>query len=85
MIVMMVFKNFLDLCSLKILVKDKTCFKSILNPTSIDLFLTNHTTSSQNTIAISTGNSDFHKTVVTVLKITFKNAKSTEIVYRSYK
>ena len=39
----------------------------------------------QNTKVISTGFSDFHKMVVTVLKSTFKKAKPKEIVYRSYK
>ena len=59
----MVFKQFLDLHSLKNIVKDKTCFKSLVNPTCIDLFLTNHTRSFQNTITVPTGISDFHKMV----------------------
>ena len=48
-------------------VKNKPCFKSITNPTCIDLFLTNSNLSFQHTEAVSTGLSDFHMLVVTVL------------------
>ena len=50
------------------LVKEKTCFKSITNPTCIDLFLTNSNLSFQPTETVSTDLSDFHMLVVTVLK-----------------
>ena len=49
----------------KNLVKDKTCFKSIDNPSCIDLFLTNSFQSFQKTTTVSTGLSDFHKMIVT--------------------
>ena len=49
------------------LVKNKPCFKSITNPTCIDLFLTNSSLSCQHTEAVSTGLPDFHMLVVTVL------------------
>ena len=39
----------------KNLVKDKTCFKNVENPSCIDLFLTISPNSFQNTFAISTG------------------------------
>ena len=77
--------NFMELYDLKILIKEKTCFKSVENPSCIDLFLTNNNRSFQNTQAISTGISDCHKMIVTVLKITFKKAKPKETTYRSYK
>lgn len=80
-----IFKNFLELYNLKSLVKDKTCFKSLQNPSCVDLFLTNCNRSFQYTKAISTGCSDCHKMVVTVLKTTYKKAKPKEIVYRSLK
>ena len=67
------------------LVKEPTCFKSIENPSCIDLFLTNTPQSFQNTTAITTGLSDFHKMVVTVLKTTFPKAKPKIIYYRDYK
>ena len=52
----------------KNIVKCKTCFKSINNPSCIDLFITNSTNSFQNTTTIATGLSDFHKMIVTVFK-----------------
>ena len=67
------------------MVKENTCYKSLQNPSCIDLFLTNCHKSFQNTKAISTGCSDFHKLVVTVLKTNFKKSKPKEIIYRSYK
>ena len=55
----------------KNIVKKPTCFKSLSNPTSIDLVITNSSSHFQNTEAISTGFTDFHKKVVSVLKQTF--------------
>ena len=69
----------------KNLVKDATCFKSIDNPSCIDLFLTNTPMSFQNTVTVTTGLSDFHKLVVTVMKATFPKAKPKIIYYRDYK
>ena len=78
-------KNFMELYDLKNLVKEKTCFKSVQNPSCVDLFLTNCNRSFQHTSVVSTGISDCHKMIVTVLKTTFKKAKPKEIVYRCYK
>ena len=69
----------------KNIVKNKTCFKSISNPSCIDLFITNHPNHFQNTLSIPTGLSDFHNLVVTVLKSTFQKAKPKELLYRDYK
>ena len=52
---------------LHILVKEKTCFKSVENPSCIDLILTDNTMAFQNTTTFFTGLSDFHKLVFTVL------------------
>ena len=57
------------------LVKENTCFKSVENPSWIDLFLTNRNMSFQNTITVFAGISDFHKLVLTVLKINFTKNK----------
>ena len=81
----MVFNTFLDLYDLKCLVKEKTCFKSIQNPSCIDLFLTNCNRSFVSTKTISSGCSDFHKMVVTILKTNFKKAKPKEIIYRCFR
>ena len=48
-------------------VKEKTCFKSITNPTCSDFFLTNSN--------LSTVLSDFHVLVLTVLKTCFSKKK----------
>ena len=69
----------------KNLVKVPTCFKSIDNPSCIDLLLTNSPLSFQNTTTVTTGLSDFHKLVVTVMKTTFPKMKPKIIYYRDYK
>ena len=50
--------------------KEKACFKTMQNPGCKDLLLTNNVYAFQQTIAIYTGISDFHKLVLTVLKAT---------------
>ena len=67
--------HFMELYDLINLVKESTCFKSVQNPLCVDLFLTNNYQSFQNPIAVSTGISDCHKMIVTVLKRTFEKAK----------
>ena len=69
----------------KSLIKEKTCFKSISNPSQVYLFLTNNALSFQSTKTVSTGLSDFHKLVLTVLKTTIVKNKPREIQYRNYK
>ena len=76
--------TFLHDYNAKSIVKDKTCFKNIENPSCIDLFITNSLYSFQNTKAISSGLSDYHKMVVTVLKTTFQKNRAREITYRDY-
>ena len=61
-------ENFLYQHELKSLVKEKLCFKSISNPSCIDLFLRNNALSYQSTKTVSTGLSDFHELVLTVLE-----------------
>ena len=50
-------------------------FKSVSNPSCIDLFLTNNPHKFQNTTAFSTGLSDYHKMIITVIKGYFKKNK----------
>ncbi len=80
-----ILSNFLNQYNSRNLVKDKTCFKSIQNPSCVDLFLTYSYRSFQNTSTLSTGLSDFHKIVVTVLKTKFVKLKPKLINYRCYK
>ena len=65
------------------LVKDNTCFKGL--PKCYDLILTNNRHNFQNTEAVTTGFSDFHKMTVTVLKTEFVKADPVQINYRDYK
>ena len=76
--------DFLDACGAKNLVKDFTCFKSTENPSCIDLFLTNSSSSFHGTATVSTGLSDFHNMIVTVCKTTFPKVKPKLVVYRDY-
>ena len=77
-------KRFLYQHELKSLVKEKTCFKSISNPSCKDLFLTNNALSFQSTKTVSTGLSDFHKLVLTVSRTSIVKNKTREIQYRNY-
>ena len=77
--------NFLSDYHARNLVKDKTCFKSLENPSCIDLYITNSYRSFQNTTTVSTGLSDFHKMIVTVMKTTFPKVKPEVMIYRDYK
>ena len=56
----------------KNIVKEPTCQKRLSNPSCIDLVITNSSSRFQNTKAISTGLSDFHKMIITVLKQNFQ-------------
>ena len=75
----------MDLYDLQNSVIENTCFKSVEYPSCVNLFLTNCSRSFQSTFVIPTGISDCHKMIITVLKTTFKKARSKEIIYRSYK
>ena len=73
--------NFVQLYNLRNLVKENTCLKSVENPLSVDLFLTNCCRAFQNTSAISSGISGVHKMIITISKTKFKKPKPTEIFY----
>ena len=63
--------QFLFEMNAKNIAKKPTCFKSLSNRSCIDIVITNSSSNFQNNKAISTGLSDFHKMVVSVLKHTF--------------
>ena len=79
------FKDFCDVFNLKNLIKEPTCIKSVLNPSSIDVILTNKCNFFHNSFALETGLSDYHKMTVTVLKTYLHKLKPNTIKYRSYK
>ena len=78
-------KEFCDTYNLKNLITEPTCFKNPLNPSSIDVMLTNKSRSFQNTITIETGLSDHHKMTISVLKTYVPKQAPTLIKYRSYR
>ena len=78
-------RGFCDTYNLKNLVRDPTYFKNILNPSSIDVILTNCKKSFQDTTTIETGLSDHHKMVVTTLLAKIQKKEPQVILYRSYK
>ena len=77
--------EFCNVYGLKNLIKEPTCYKNALNPTCIDLILTNKFNKFQNSKTFETGLSDFHKMTVTVLKTFFQKKAPTLIKYRDYK
>ena len=54
------------------IIHENTYYKSMNNPSCIDLFITNSSNSFQNTSTFCTGLSDFHIILVTVLKTSFR-------------
>ena len=69
----------------KNIVKEPTCFKSINNPSTIDLIVTNTPRSFWNTKAFKNSISDFHSLVTTVLNIKYVKPKPKVVTYRNYK
>ena len=68
----------------KNLVKEPTSYKNPDNPSCVDLFITNHTGSFMKTTAVSTGLSDFHKMVVTVMRTTFPKTGPLTVRFRDF-
>ena len=75
-------QDFLEEQDLSNLVNFSTCFKNLDNPSTIDLIITNHKSSFQNTVGVSTGLSDFHKMVITSMKTTFPKCPPKVKTYR---
>ena len=76
--------EFLNACNAKYIVK-KTCFKSIENPSCIDLIITDKPGTFQHTNVFETGISDHHKLVTTVMKAKFTMAAPNYVYYHDYK
>ena len=66
--------EFCDIYNLQNFITDPTCFKNPLNPSSIDLILTNKPRSFENSQVIETGLSDHHKMTITVLRAFFQKS-----------
>ena len=78
-------KNFCSSYNLTSMINRPTSYKNPEKPSCIDLILTNCPRNFQNSCAIETGLSDFHKLVVTVMKTTYKKSQPKIINYRCYK
>ena len=77
--------GFCDTYYLRSLITEPTCYKNPENPTCIDLILTNHPLSFQNSCVLETGLSDFHKMTVTIMKASFQRLQPRIINYRDYR
>ena len=62
-----------------------TCYKNSNKLSCIDLTLSNHPRSIQNSYVIETGLSDFHRMVLTVMKISYQKLSPKIIKYRDYR
>ena len=76
---------FCETYNLKNLITSRTCFKNPLNPSSINVILTNKSRSFQNSQFIETGISDHHKLTITALRTYFQKQSPVGIKYRNYK
>ena len=65
-------KSFCDNFGFTNLIKEPACFKNPENPSCTDLLLTNRPRTFQNSCAIETGLSDFHKMIFTAMKKSFQ-------------
>ena len=77
-------EDFLHEFHAKKLVKEPTCYKNPDNPSCVDLFITNRTGSFMKTTAVSTGLSDFHKMIVTVMRTTFPKTGPLTVRFRDF-
>ena len=78
------FHDFCDVFDLRNLIKGKTCITK-KHSSSIDVILTNKKRLFKNSGTIETGVSDFHKMVLTMLRVQFKKLKPIQITYRDYR
>ena len=77
--------DFCETYKLRNLVKHSTCYKNPQNPLCIVLFLTKKLLTFRTTIVIETELSDFHKMVVTIMKMSFPKMKLKVMRYRNYR
>ena len=77
-------KNFMCSFDLESLIDSPTCYKSI-NPTCIDLILTNKKNHFMKSTTFETGLSDHHKLITTILRKTISKSNSKKMFYRDCK
>ena len=79
------FSDFNSQYDAKNIVKEPTCFKSLNNPSTIDLIVTNTPRSFWNTKTFKNSLSDYHSLVTTVLNIKYVKPEPKQVTYRNYK
>ena len=77
-------KNFMCSSDLESLIESPTCHKSI-NPTCINLILTNKKNHFMKSATFETGLSDHHKLTTTILRKTISKGNSKKMFCRDYK
>ena len=77
--------DFCETYNLTNLITEPTCFKSVENPSCIDLMLTNRNLCFESPMTIETGLSDCHKMTVVVMKKHYKKKDPIKVKYRDYK
>ena len=77
--------QFTNAYNLKNMVCERTCFKSVSNPSLIDIILTNTPNRIISHLNISVGVSDFHNLVCAATRVHAPQFHRRKIVYRSYK
>ena len=80
-----VLSHFLDNFNLYNLITEPTCYKSVANPSCIDLILTNSRKLFMKSRTFETGISDFHKLTTTVMKLHYLKSNKRTLHYRDYK
>ena len=80
-----IMNTFCSIFNLKSLISTPTCFKSIENPSCIDLILTNKPRSFQKSSVLETGLSDFHLLTFTILKTHFRKKPPQIVKYRDFR
>ena len=80
-----ILSEFLNAYNAKNIVKNKTCFKSIENPSSVDLIITDKPGSFQHTNVFEIGISNHHELVTAVMEAKFTKASSKYVHYHNYK
>ena len=76
-------KNYCNAYNSSSLMKEPTCDKNLENPSCIDLILRSSPHSFQGSCVVETGQSDFHRMVVTIIKTTLQRLPAKIRTYRN--
>ena len=77
--------EFCQMYNLQNLINEPTCYKNPINPSSIDMILTNRKDNFENSETLETGLSDHHKMIITMMKGKFNKKDPKIINFRCYK